>query len=315
MKSLSLLNRLILIFFCLTVVIGCSNRPNGVLSKSEMVDLLVDLQKLEAYWSMTDGYGTVSNDSVRKVYRQEILKRHGLNEMQFEYSLKWYAHNIDDYVEVYKDVEQCLQEELKIASEESRTVATTGNMYVADSDNIWNGLPIYALHNGLGKNDIRFEIKSPSGLKRGDLLRWQMKTTNRKSDVILLFGVDYNNGTTSYSLKQISSNDPENLYITFQTDSTLDVKRMYGLLQYKLKQGEILLVDSISISKHPLTRETYHQLNTQYKYRMGGDIIRRPNKHETQIIKSRGRDSIKQEKNNVVSAKETVIKKPSMFAK
>jgi len=275
MMSKSAAGKYLVTLLCIAMIMAsCSNRPDGVPSKDDMASVLTDLQKLEAYWSMTDGYGNVANDSVRKVLRQQMLQRHGMTQRQFEQSLKWYAHHIDDYVEVYDLVQKNLEaEERSLAQQDGMTSASLVTE-VSDGDNLWNALPVYVLRQGYGRECLRFSIPKPGSLQPGDLLRWQMKTSSRQSLSRLVLGVDYADGTTTYTSKQFSPSEANGLYITLQTDSVQMVQRIYGVLQYGLNNGEMLMVDSIAVIRQPLAPETYHLINTQYTYKPNGNIKR-----------------------------------------
>ena len=92
----SLLLALALVLFLLT---SCDKTPMGVLSTNEMADLIVDLQLADAYIdSHTEEF---DSDSSMLVIKQSVFKKHGITQEEYDSSLVWYSHNMDDYIKAH----------------------------------------------------------------------------------------------------------------------------------------------------------------------------------------------------------------------
>ena len=60
-----------------------------------MADLIVDLQLAEAY--IESHTADFEDDSSKLVIKQSIFKKHGITQQDYDSSLVWYAHNMEDY--------------------------------------------------------------------------------------------------------------------------------------------------------------------------------------------------------------------------
>lgn len=81
---------------------GCHRHPEGILSDSEMEELMVDLILAEAY-----GQNSASSelpDSVRSKLGEGVLIRHGIDQQTLDSTYSWYARNLDDYYKLYARV-------------------------------------------------------------------------------------------------------------------------------------------------------------------------------------------------------------------
>ena len=93
------------------VLIACNSTPGYVIGEDDMVSLLVDVHKGEAYVEMNSG--SFYSDSLKKTFRQTIFMRHNVTQEQFDTSLMWYGHHIDQYKKVYDRVIERLEDEEK----------------------------------------------------------------------------------------------------------------------------------------------------------------------------------------------------------
>ena len=99
---MSALRRTAIVVLLATLVASCSSTPDNVLSKSDMADLLVDINIGESVTEIN--FREYDNDSVKKVLRQSILSAHGVTSEEYDRSIEWYGHNIEKYQEVYEEV-------------------------------------------------------------------------------------------------------------------------------------------------------------------------------------------------------------------
>ena len=80
-------------------LLSCDKTPHGVLSVDDMADLIVDLQIADAY--IESHIADYPNDSTKLVVKQSIFKKHGITAQEYDSSLVWYAHNMEDYTKAY----------------------------------------------------------------------------------------------------------------------------------------------------------------------------------------------------------------------
>lgn len=266
-----------LILFIQVVVIGCDKRPDMILSEREMTALLVDIHRSEAY--LTAGSAIFLSDSAKKVLRQSILKKHRVTQAEFDSSLNWYGRNIDEYVKLYANVEKQLDIKLKSAYKRAETSGEIASNDLDDSQNLWHGTPISRISKNEDLHLISFQLRpNEDNITSGDRFNWQFRKANDRTEVSMFMAVDYENGTTSYITRSFAQNTP-NCKMTLQTDSTMDIKRIYGYARFYPDKGEVIFIDSIRIEKLPLTSSNYSQIfnqrsfNPNYKKKEAEEVL------------------------------------------
>ena len=75
-------------------MVSCDRTPGGVIGVNKMADLIVDLQLAEAY--IESHTADFEDDSSKLVIKQSIFKKHGITQQDYDSSLVWYAHNMED---------------------------------------------------------------------------------------------------------------------------------------------------------------------------------------------------------------------------
>lgn len=79
------------------------SRPEDLIERDAMIELMVDVQIAEALYSGTyqTKEGNVLNyaDVFNPVY-----EKHGVSRQQFEKSLEWYTQDLDEITEMYDEV-------------------------------------------------------------------------------------------------------------------------------------------------------------------------------------------------------------------
>ena len=91
---------------CLCLLLLPSCRPDGVLSRGEMTDLLADLY-------LTDGYIEAAGDASQvwdslDVYGP-VLAAHGVTVESFDASVEYYLRHPKEFTAIFKDIENRLE--------------------------------------------------------------------------------------------------------------------------------------------------------------------------------------------------------------
>lgn len=96
----------------LTALLFTSCRPNGVLSKQDMIDVLFDIHLVEAmtynpYGSVSPDWAGAMNefDFTDLAYRS-VLKKHDITEEAFFASVKYYSKKLRVYKRMYQDLDE-----------------------------------------------------------------------------------------------------------------------------------------------------------------------------------------------------------------
>lgn len=110
------------LFFCLSCNIG-NKPPQNIIPKDKMIDILVDLH-------LTDGMFTINEirmemakkDSIN--FYNVIFENHGYSRSDFDTSVYYYSHNINEYNKIYIEVLNRLSEmETRVKEEEQEQKA------------------------------------------------------------------------------------------------------------------------------------------------------------------------------------------------
>jgi hypothetical protein len=100
------------LFPVLAVLISCNQgssifgtRPPGVLNKSEMIDLLVDINLAESALRVgTPAHIQASDSLYQKSQFIQVFKDHEVTPGEFDKSLSYYSEHVDDLNEIYLEV-------------------------------------------------------------------------------------------------------------------------------------------------------------------------------------------------------------------
>lgn len=279
---IAIISLLVLSFFS-----SCDKRPEGVLSESEMVDLLTDLQLAEAYYS-TNMTGNGSID--RRSLEESVLKKHGVSREELEATIKYYARNIDDYSKLYDKVEKKLRAQSGTAHSEGQTSA----------DDIWPyGRFAVFMPNQMSEG-LTFSIPAED-IEPGNSLEWGMRLTSADGVEIML-GVEYEDGSSTL-LKKSASGNPS-LQVNLQTDTALNAKRIFGVMNVP-KNKMPVWTDSIRLVKTPYDSMEYSKIKTQ-------KLIRKPvKKSELPIMKKETPEP--DEAGSVNTTVDTLMARPTLI--
>lgn len=256
-----------LLLLCVVSLCGCSRRPDNVLSKQKMEDLMVDIHKAEAVIDMNGS--RFENDSVRKTVKQSIFLKHGVTQEQFDTTLVWYGHHIKDYTELYEDIIARLEDEERELSGIKSSNARSGRSAVkrypsaGDSADIWSKRRAWVISNeGNSDNVIKFDFTTQSDNKNGDRYQLVFELSNcpeNKTEVFL--AADYFDGTTSYMFRN-AAYEGVNRYL-LQGDSTKKVRRIFGYIKAHPETGNVCFIDSLILLRTRFDRQLYSTFGKQ----------------------------------------------------
>ena len=276
----------ILPMLLLFLLLSCGKTPNGVMSQNKMADLIVDMQLAEAY--MESHSADFPNDSSKLVVKQSIFKKHGITPQDYDSSLVWYTHNMEDYVKAYDkavaklknrydkldnhnlsktDVDDMPGMPSRDATPRSNTPRGLKNLgkqdggATGDTTDLWQGTRCYMLNQGAHQGFITFNFPHEPQYQQGDRYQLAYKLYQGGNKFKVCLNVDYTNGSTA----QISraSNIEGWVTIDLQSDSTLQVRRMYGYISYDISPGHIAYVDSLALIRTRLNPGNYGSIHAQ----------------------------------------------------
>lgn len=120
-KILKMRIKTLLLAFLL-VFVSCANtveKPEKLIDKDKMVDILFDIALLEAVKSQNINGGISS-----KKANEFLFKKYQIDSLQWEENNKYYASDIEEYKKMYQEVKRRLEEE----TQKANGTSTEGNI-------------------------------------------------------------------------------------------------------------------------------------------------------------------------------------------
>lgn len=242
---------LVLIIFCG----ACSSRPKEIIGEKKLVKIMADMQLAEAYMNLAENRSADSNDRLK--LGRAVLASHGVTQEQLDTTLSWYGRNLDDYSELYAKVDK------EIISRRTKLEKMSGdNPVVLEDDMLWaygkNGLL-----SDLGIADSWILSVPEPEINKGDRLKWRMHLAVPVQMTGVL-GVEYADGS-SESTSQVFTGK-NNVELICQTDTSKEVKRIYGTMRLKDDKTMPVFVDSISLTRLDFDTLEYYSHRNSRRY-------------------------------------------------
>ena len=293
MRTVSL--NLSLLLLLVLSLISCDKTPRGVLSVNDMAELIADLQLADAY--IENHSSEFENDSSKLIIKQSVLKKHGITREEYDTSLVWYAHNMDDYIKAHDKAIGLLKErydkldnkpggadEQMLAAGEDQQNGPTHNVAPGtvptpmpgrhhkqlgtdvknDTVDLWQGRRTYTLTSGAKRGFITFDLPPDANKRSGDRYQLGYKLYRGASEFKVSLSVDYTDGSTAQIAR--GTNSDGWVTIDLQTDTARKVRRIYGYVSYDVKRGHVAYVDSLSLMRTRMNASNYGLFHGQRKY-------------------------------------------------
>lgn len=109
------MKKFVLIIVVLFLAVSCKKelikKPNRLIERGKMVDIMYDLSLLEAVRYQNP----LSLDSMNTNPKKFILKKYKVDSLQFSQSNKYYAANYETYKEIFDEINARIEKQKKIA--------------------------------------------------------------------------------------------------------------------------------------------------------------------------------------------------------
>ena len=154
----------------LSIMTSCTpSLPDGVLSSKEMEDVLFDFHVAQALYETREFYSTESDIMA---LRANVLKKHGLTQQEWDYSISYYCQHADELHKIY----------INLADRVERNVIALGGKSEgmqgeeADTANVWKGGSDILLMQQPPYNVWSYDITPDSTFQDGDNISLQCDT-------------------------------------------------------------------------------------------------------------------------------------------
>lgn len=285
-----------LLFLLVLSLLSCDKTPRGVISVNDMADLIVDLKIADVY--IEKHRDEFPDDSSKLVLKQSVFKKYGITSEDYDSSLVWYAHNMEDYIKAHdqavlilqKRMDKLTKNEGKDQIDESRGIPgepthdavprggvtgplggklrnLSGNDANSDTVDLWMGRRCYALNQGARRGFITFDLPHEANYQPGDRYELAYKLCRGDNDFKVSLNVDYIDGTTTQMARATYGDGW--VTVDVQSDTARQVRRVYGYVSYNIKPGHVAYVDSLMLVRTRLNTNNYGIINAQRKFERG----------------------------------------------
>ena len=227
----------VLCALCLACLfVAFEQRPDGVLSKGEMEEVLYDYHLTQAMADWAPDNETGSNQP----YLDAVFRKHGITQEEFDSSLIWYNAHASDLKDIYDNLKdrftfESQKLQIAVGDNEMAAIVTEGG----DTTNLWNGPRIIVLRNHPLLNLEKFTVKDDSLFERGDQFLL-------KGDIIMMSEERFNRNAQ---------------LIVALSARTITDKR-YGDSQIMESTGNFSINIEVPKSEQPLQLACYFQYQT-----------------------------------------------------
>lgn len=281
---------ILLLLAIVTAFISCDRTPGGVMSVNKMSDLIVDLQLADAY--IETHINDFQDDSSKMVIKQSVFKKHGISQQDYDSSMVWYAHNMEEYTKAYdKAIGKLKARYDKLDKGGKGGIDQPGDIMAGpaggeptheatpqshklspklkkldkdtskDSVDLWQDNRCYALNQGAKRGFITFDLTPDANKQPGDRYQLAYKLLRGGNDFKVSLSLDYIDGGTTQITR--STNSDGWVAIDLQSDSTRQVRRVYGYVSYDIKRGHTGAVDSLMLMRTHMSRDNYGYIHAQ----------------------------------------------------
>lgn len=255
--------RYICFFLIAILCVGCNSTPDHVIPPEKMARLLADIHLGESV--IDANRKEYELDSLKKSLKQSIYLKHQVSAEQVDTSFVWYGHNIEEYIKIYDQVIDLLEEDIakiKVSADDEIQLAVVG-----DSADAWSGLRQKNITKFTPDKYLSFALNSDDNWEKGDTYEWKLKLINNKSSLNWVIAIDYIDGSSEFSRAQTTTNGWNSIKLI--SDSSKTATRIYGVAHIDLKIGERVYLDSISLIRTRLNPSIYNRRFNQSKFNYG----------------------------------------------
>jgi hypothetical protein len=254
------------------MLISFCSRPKEVLSKKEMEKLLYDIYIAEAL--IENDYATFDTPEKKEAFIQQVFRKYGVTEAQWDTSLSWYADHIDIYLKIndsvksrilrqQKDIERQIAQQRSLEQEMKRKNQSPSyipQLYVFDfmgrGDGFSFRLDTAEISRQINQNnfDFRFDV---IGISQQNLPKLTSMLILEYSDTII------------YRTKSITANQTYSMSASkYLPNDTLNQLSGFIHLQDKINLFKGIQIYNISLGKRDNAQQTtkslsHHESNKQ----------------------------------------------------
>lgn len=245
-------------FVALAILAGCSGRPDGVMSNHKMALLLADMHRGEGVVEMNRR--VFNSDSSKIALKEAIYRRHNVSQEVVDSSLSWYGHHMDEYMKVYTEVIDILQQEIDNTDAVAARIQLSA---VGDSADTWSFSPRYILNSHSPVPELSVYLTPDENWENGDNYTLNFRVMNSTMPFKSVLGVEYEGGQVEWVENEVPENGKYSFL--FVSDSTKNIKSVYSSILVSPSIHETVFIDSLSLIRTRVDRNIYGRRHSQKK--------------------------------------------------
>lgn len=225
--------------------------PSDILTPEELEEVLYD-------YHLAQGLAESSSDSVsyrRYVYVQEVFRKHGITEAEFDSTMVWYSAHANYLNDIYKNLSLRYETELKAMGATEGISDNLNNLSaVGDTANIWTEQSFIVMQPNWLDGKFKFVIEADSNIHRGDAFLWRYNARlvgdrNTGNEAYAALYIHFDNDSVAAVTRRIYNKSRMELRI--ETDTMLTVRSISGFIYYKRKENndkfELMMLDDMML--------------------------------------------------------------------
>lgn len=234
----------------LLMLMSCGKTPSHVIPPHKMAQLLADIHRGESAVDMNRR--DYSTDSAKLALREAIYRRHNVDQKMVDTSYYWYGHHIEEYMKVYTEVVDILQQEL------DNTSANLARMQIAavgDSADTWSYPSRFVIDRNTVVPHLAMMLLPDENWEKGDNYTLNFKLINATTPVRSTLAAVYDDGRIEWIENQANENGM--VSYTLVTDSTVNLAKIFTSIDVEPKTSETVFIDSLSLVRTRVNRSIY----------------------------------------------------------
>ncbi len=217
------------LLLALTIVSCKPSLPSGIISESDMEDIIYDYLIAQSIKNQT---GEQYNE--QRMYN-DILKKYDYTQAEFDSSMVYYTRHYRLINNIYKNIEERLMEKAVAMGGNVQDLNSMGEGFLSsDTTNIWNETSSILFTQYAPYNVKQFEIKTDTAYKAGDkfILSFDSEfiVQDGRCDLIAMLAIKFQNDSVASTVQHFSS--PTHATITVSDNDRLGIKAVSGFFTF-----------------------------------------------------------------------------------
>lgn len=235
------------------VLVSCKPTvPSTYIQPGEMEDLLYDY-----HIAMSVAAVKNATPEQQEAYKLAVFKRYGIDETEFENSLKYYLRHTERLKKIYENIDERLKKEAQAQGVSASDFNQYGDASLkGDTTNVWNRAKAVILTPQSPYNYHYFEVKTDTTFHKGDQLTLEFDplfiVQDGTREGVAVFTVTFGNDSIATETARFFSEGHQSVPI--QDTAHSGIKRVRGYFYMPQPQGNSTTFRLLAITNIKLIR-------------------------------------------------------------